>query len=196
MDPQSCRPTAGQALRVQAARAHHGAVFEALGVHTPEAIEEGLRAATKEVQAWLEQKYPQIAGSGQGGRAEIYWGDQTGVNNQPNAVRGYAPRGETPEIKQMSGRFGSSMMSAVSNRGSSRWMVYKGALDARLLIRFLERMVRSMQGRKVYLILDNLRVHHSKPVKEWLEQHQSRSRCITCPATVQSSIPTRGSTVR
>ncbi|MBK8095328.1 MAG: transposase [Verrucomicrobiaceae bacterium] len=68
--------------------------------------------------------------------AEIYWGDQTGVNNQPNAVRGYAPRGETPEIKQMSKRFGSSMMSAVSNRGSSRWMVYKGALDARLLIRF------------------------------------------------------------
>ncbi|MBK8092794.1 MAG: transposase [Verrucomicrobiaceae bacterium] len=35
-------------------------------------------------------------------------------------------------------------------------------------------MVRSMQGRKVYLILDNLRVHHSKPVKEWLEQHQEQ----------------------
>jgi transposase len=128
----------------------------------------------KEVQAWLEQKYPQIAAQAKAEGAEIYWGDQTGVNNQPNAVRGYAPRGETPEIKQMSKRFGSSMMSAVSNRGSSRWMVYKGALDARLLIRFLERLVRSMQGRKVYLILDNLRVHHSKPVKQWLEQHQEQ----------------------
>ena len=29
-----------------------------------------------------------------------------------------------------------------------------------------------MKGRKVYLILDNLRVHHSKPVKAWLEVHQ------------------------
>jgi len=73
----------------------------------------------------------------------------------------------------MSKRFGSSVMSAVRNRGSSRWMVYKGALNAALLIRFLERLVRSTKGRKVYLILDNLRVHHSKPVKAWLEEHQA-----------------------
>jgi transposase len=125
----------------------------------------------KKVQAWLEQEYPQIAASAKAEGAEIYWGDQTGVNNQPNAPRGFAPRGQTPVIKQMSKRFGSSVMSAVSNRGSARWMVYKGALDAALLIRFLERLVRSMQGRKVYLILDNLRVHHSKLVKAWLAEN-------------------------
>jgi transposase len=45
-------------------------------------------------------------------------------------------------------------------------------LDAKLLVRFLERLVRSMNGRKVYLILDNLGVHHSKLVKAWLEEHQ------------------------
>lgn len=125
----------------------------------------------KKVQAWLEQEYPQIAASAKAEGAEIYWGDQTGVNNQPNAPRGFAPRGQTPVIKQMAKRFGSSVMSAVSNRGSARWMVYKGALDSALLIRFLERLVRSMQGRKVYLILDNLRVHHSKPVKAWLAEN-------------------------
>ncbi len=75
-------------------------------------------------------------------------------------------------IKQMSKRFGSSVMSAVSKRGSARWIVYRGALDSALLIRFLEWLVRSMKGRKVYLILDNLRGHHSKPVKGWLEEHQ------------------------
>ncbi len=128
----------------------------------------------KEVKEWLEQEYPQIAAQAKAEGAEIYWGDQTGVNNQPNAVRGYAPRGETPEIRQMSKRFGSSMMSAVSNRGSARWMVYKGALDSALLVRFLKRLVRSMQGRKVYLILDNLRVHHSRPVKEWLAEHHEQ----------------------
>ena len=72
----------------------------------------------------------------------------------------------------MAKRFGSSVMSAVSNRSSARWMVCKGALDVALLIRFLERLVRSMKGRKVYLILDNLKVHHSKPVKAWSEEHQ------------------------
>ena len=50
----------------------------------------------KEVKEWLEQKYQQIAAQAKAEGAEVYWGDQTGVNNQPNAVRGYAPRGETP----------------------------------------------------------------------------------------------------
>ncbi|MBX7211572.1 MAG: IS630 family transposase [Verrucomicrobiaceae bacterium] len=128
----------------------------------------------KEVKEWLEQQYPQIAAQAKAEGAEIYWGDQTGVNNQANVVRGYAPRGETPEVRQMSKRFGSSMMSAVSNRGSARWMVYQGALNSALLIRFLERLVRSMKGRKVCLILDNLRVHHSKPGKEWLARHREQ----------------------
>jgi transposase len=127
----------------------------------------------KKVNTWLEQEYPQIKEAAKADGAEIYWGDQTGVNNQPNTPRGYAPRGQTPIVKQMAKRFSHSMMSAVSNRGSSRWMVYKGALDSGILIRFLERLVRSMKGRKVYLILDNLRVHHSKLVKAWLEEHQA-----------------------
>ena len=82
----------------------------------------------KKVKAWLEQEYPQIAASAKAEGAEIDWGDQTGVNNQPIAPRGFAPRGETPVIKPKSKRFGRSVMSAVSNRGSARWMVYKGGL--------------------------------------------------------------------
>jgi len=80
----------------------------------------------KKVKAWLEREYPQIAASAKREGAEIYWGDQTGVNNQPNAPRGYAPRGQTPVVRQMARRLGSSVMSAVSNRGSARWMVYRG----------------------------------------------------------------------
>ena len=123
------------------------------------------------VRRWLKTEYPSIASQAKADGAEIYWGDQTGVNNQPNAPRGYAPRGETPTVSQRSKRFGFSVMSAVTNRGSARWMVYKGALHAALLIKFMERLVRQMKKRKVYLILDNLRVHHSAPVKAWLEEH-------------------------
>ena len=111
------------------------------------------------------------------------------LNNQPNAPRGYAPRGQTPVIKQMAKRFGRSVMSAVSNRGSARWMVCQGALNAALLIRFMERLVRSMQGRKACLILDNLRVHHSKPVKAWLEQHRDAIAVHHLPSYSPELIP-------
>jgi transposase len=124
------------------------------------------------VKRWLKGEYPAIAAQARAEGAEIYWGDQTGVNNQPNAPRGYAPKGQTPTVSQRAKRFGFSVMSAVTNRGSARWMVYKGALNAARLIRFMERLVRQMKGRKVYLILDNLRVHHSAPVKAWLAEHQ------------------------
>ena len=126
----------------------------------------------RKVKAWMEQEYPAVAAQAKAEDAEIYRGDQTGVNNQPNAPRGYAPRGKTPTLSQRSKRFGFSVMSAVTNRGSARWMVCKGALDSMRLIRFMERRVRQMKGRKGCLILDNLRVHHSAPVKAWLEEHQ------------------------
>lgn len=128
----------------------------------------------RKVRRWLEEEHPAIAAQAKAEGAEICWGDQTGVNNQPNAPRGYAPRGQTPTVSQRSKRFGFSVMSAVTSRGSARWMVYKGALHAARLIRFMERLVRQMKGRKVCLILDNLRVHHSAPVKAWIEEHRGQ----------------------
>ena len=134
-------------------------------------IKKAYEQQPKAVKKWLTETYPGIAAEAGVEGAEIYWGDQTGVNNQPNAPRGYAPKGQTPTVSQRSKRFGFSVMSAVPNRGSVRWMVYKGALHSALLIKFMTRLVRQAAGRKVVLILDNLRVHHSAPVKEWLAEH-------------------------
>jgi transposase len=162
-------------------------------------IKKAYEQQPKAVKKWLKETYPSIAAQARQEDAEIYWGDQTGVNNQPNAPRGYAPQGQTPRgtdptrdrpqggdtrdrpqgghkgqtatVSQRSKRFGFSVMSAVTNRGSARWMVYKGALNSALLIKFMARLLKAAGGRKVYLILDNLRVHHSAPVKAWLALH-------------------------
>lgn len=136
-------------------------------------IKKAYEQQPKRVRAWLKHTYPAIAASAKAEDAEIFWDDQTGVNNQPNVPRGYAPRGQTPIVSQRAKRFGFSVMSAVTNRGSARWMVYAGALDADRLIEFLRRLVRQAGGRKIHLILDNLRVHHSARVKAWLEAHRA-----------------------
>ena len=51
------------------------------------------------VQRWLADTYPTIAREAKTAGAEIFWGDQTGLTNQPNAPRGYAPRGQTPVVR-------------------------------------------------------------------------------------------------
>jgi hypothetical protein len=47
-----------------------------------------------------------------------------------------------------------------------RWRIFEGALNTTILIDFLRRLIKG-QTRKVFLILDNLRMHHAKQVKAW-----------------------------
>jgi len=148
-----------------------GEYLKRWGFTVQKPIQKALEQKPSAVRRWLRQEYPAIVTQAKAEGAEIYWGDQTGCNNQPNAVRGYAPQGQTPQVIRTARRFTRSVMSAVTNKGSLRWMVYKGALNAALLLNFLGRLVRQADGRKVCLILDNLRVHHSAPVKDCLQQH-------------------------
>jgi transposase len=120
------------------------------------------------VKQWLEVDHPAIEAKAAQEGALILWCDETGVSNQANVCRGYAPRGFTPEIVATAKRHTRSVISAISNRGDMRWMVYKGGIKVPLLLSFLARLVKSMKGRKVHLIWDNLRVHHGKEVKSWL----------------------------
>jgi transposase len=54
-------------------------------------------------------------------------------------------------------------------------------LKSDILIDFLRRLVKDA-GRKIYLILDNLRVHHSKPVKAWLAEHRHEIEVFYLPS--------------
>ncbi|MDH1340231.1 transposase [Ectopseudomonas oleovorans] len=51
-----------------------------------------------------------------------------------------------------------------------------------VLIRFLSRLIRDAQGRKVFLILDNLRVHHSKKVSAWVGDRKEQIELFFLPA--------------
>lgn len=84
--------------------------------------------------------------------------------------RSYAPQGQTPVVRVNNKRHGLSVISTVTNKGQMRWKIFDGALNADPLIGFMRRLVKDA-GRKVFLILDNVRVHHSKPVKAWLAEN-------------------------
>lgn len=115
------------------------------------------------VKNWLDEQHPVIAARAKVERVEIHWGDETGLRSDDVRGRSYAPQGQTPMVRVKNRRHGLSLISSVTNRGTMRWKIFDGALNADILIDFMKRLVRDA-GRKVYLILDNLRVHHSKPV--------------------------------
>ena len=59
-------------------------------------------------------------------------------------------------------------------------MLYKENMTSQKLIDFMGRLIRDVT-KKVFLILDNLRVHHSKHVQEWLEKHKDRIEVFYLP---------------
>ena len=73
------------------------------------------------------------------------------------------------------------MISAVTNQGLVRFMVYKENMTAKVLIKFMKRLIKD-STRKAFLILDNLRVHHAKLVKAWLDKNQDSIEVFYLPA--------------
>lgn len=78
-------------------------------------------------------------------------------------------------------RDGCSVISAVSNKGHMRWRCFKGALHASIFIDFVRRLIKDAEP-KVILILDNLKVHHSEPVQDWVEEYHDRIEIFYLPS--------------
>ena len=108
-------------------------------------------------------------------------GDETGMRNDSQHERGYAPEGKMPVVRLNANRTSTNMIFAVTNQGKDRFRVFDGTMNTDILIDFCKRLIKSA-GRKVYLILDNLRVHHAKLFKAWLKQHQDEIAVFYLPS--------------
>ena len=81
----------------------------------------------------------------------------------------------------MSKRFSVNMISTVTNQGKVEFMVYSQNMNADVLILFMTQLIKN-KTRKVYLILNNLRVHLSKVVKNWLDGKESKIELFYLPS--------------
>src|SRR5919199_2458247 len=113
-------------------------------------VKRALERHEARIRAWLAEDYPAIARRAKAERAEIHWGDETGLSNQANYGRSFAPRGKTPVIPRPARRFTCSMISTLTNLGTLRFMVFDGALNAVIFLSFMQRLVRGAP-RKAFL---------------------------------------------
>jgi transposase len=134
----------------------------------------------EKVKNWVGSEFPSISERAKNENAEIFFGDETGLQNQATCLRGYAPIGQTPVVRTEAKHIKINMLSAISNRGKLRFVLYKDNMNSDKLIDFMGRLVRD-SVKKVFLILDNLRVHHSKKVRAWLEKHKDKIEVFYLP---------------
>jgi transposase len=132
------------------------------------------------VQEWLDKTYPEITRRAAEEGGEIQWGDEMGVRSTCHSGRGYARPGKTPELAVGGTRFSVNMISTITNQGKVQFMTYQGTMNSALFILFLTQLLKAAK-KKVFLIVDNLSVHISQEVKQWLADKKERIEVFTLP---------------
>lgn len=133
------------------------------------------------VQRWLTSEYPAIAARAKAEGAEIWWGDEMGLRSDHQTGTSWGRIGQTPVIAGTGQRFSCNMISALTNRGRLAFMVFEGSFTDAVFLRFLRRLARQAR-RKVFLIVDRLRVHRAQRVLAWVEANKAEIALFYLPA--------------
>jgi transposase len=133
-------------------------------------------------QRWLNEEYPKIKKQAKAESAEIWWGDETACVSLPSNLKGYAPIGSKnkPILTHPAQKFKINMISAITNTGKTMFSLYDESVNVDRFIDFLQKVIDS-SDRKVFMIVDNLRVHHAKLVQAWIQEHKDQIAIFYLP---------------
>ena len=136
----------------------------------------------EQTKRWLNEEYPQIKKQAKQEDAVIWWSDETACVSLPSNLKGYAPIGSKnkPILKHPAKRFKINMISAITNTGKTMFALYDESINVDRFIEFLQKVIDSSE-KKVYMIVDNLRVHHAKWVTQWIEEHKEQIAIFYLP---------------
>jgi len=153
-------------------------------------VKRALEQDPVKVDIWLKQTYPNLLARAKAQGAIILWGDETAVKEDANWVRGYAPRGQTPVLKTPARWQKLSMISAISARGEMAFRIMEGTINTERFIEFLEALIQDAANKhKIFLVVDNLRVHHASKVREWLCGKEAQIELVFLPPYAPESNP-------
>jgi len=136
----------------------------------------------EKTKEWLEVEYPEIRKLAKDDNADIWWADETACISLPTNLKGYAPIGSKnkPILTHPARKFKINMISAITNTGKTMFALYDESINIERFIDFMQKVIDSSK-KKVYLIVDNLGVHHAKLVKAWIEEHEKQIAIFYLP---------------
>ncbi|MDR1085986.1 MAG: transposase [Deltaproteobacteria bacterium] len=76
-------------------------------------------------------------------------------------------------MKSSGKRLKLNIISAISLSGLMKYMTYLESMTAKLFIKFMNNIVRN-STKKVFLVVDNLKIHHGKLVQAWLKERSNK----------------------
>ncbi len=158
-----------------------GRLLHELGLTPQRPLRRAYQQNPERVAYWLQEEYPAIQKKAKAVGATIYFGDEAGVRSDYHSGTTWAPKGQTPVIRTTGARHSLNLISAVSAKGSMRFMTVNGKMTADRFIEFLERLLKN-QSTPVFLIVDGHPVHRSARVRAFVEATDGRLKLFHLPA--------------
>jgi transposase len=158
-----------------------GRLLHELGLTPQRPLRRAYQQNPERVAYWLQEEYPTIQKEAKKAKATIYFGDEAGVRSDYHSGTTWAPKGQTPVIRTTGARHSLNLVSAVSAKGSMRFMTVKGKMTTDRFIEFLERLLKN-QKTPVFLIVDGHPVHRSDRVKTFVDSTDGRLKLFHLPS--------------
>jgi len=157
-----------------------GRLLKKLGLSPQKPLYRAYQRDEEKTKAWKEQAYPEIKRMARKENATIYFADEASIRSDHHYGTTWSPVGKTPVLETTGARFSIQMISAVSPKGSFRFMTFEGRMNAERFVEFLKRLL-YRQSKPIFLIVDGHPVHKSKKVADFVESTQGKLRLFILP---------------
>lgn len=153
-----------------------GRVLHDIGLSPQKPLYRSYKQKPELVEEWKKVIYPKIRSRAVAEGAVILFGDEASVRTDHHAGTTWAPVGRTPVVRDSGDRKSVKMISAISPQGLLRFQIREGSMNADSFIEFLKSLLKSVEAKKIFLIVDGSPIHKAKKVKAFLEKDDIKDR--------------------
>ena len=169
-----------QKYRIRLSTNSVGRLLAQLGITPQKPLWRAYQQDPERVRTWVDEEYPSIAREAKRMRAEIWFGDESGLRSDYHAGTTWGRKGQTPVVRSTGARYRLNMLSAVNRRGRMRFMLEERGLNADVVCRFLDRLMAG-SSKPVFLIWDGHPMHKSRKVAETVRRYKEKLRVYVLP---------------
>src|ERR1017187_576322 len=156
-----------------------GSMLAQLGLTPQKPVRQSYDRDTEAIRLWMENTFPKLLERAHKRQASIVCIDESGFMLAPLLRRTWAPRGHTPVIKiaephERISVIGAISVSPVRQRFGFRFHLLEDNANFRgaSLVRFIKEVRSKMRG-PITLLWDEIPIHRSKPVMDYLGKHRT-----------------------
>ena len=157
-----------------------GRILKEIGFSWQRPLERAYQQDPVKVEKWLQREYPAIKKEAKKEKRVIYFGDEAGFHATAQYGKTWAIKGQTPIIKASGKREKINCISAISNRGNIRFMLYDERFTGNLFVKFLKRLMHKQTG-NITFIVDGHRAHFTKEVNAYIKSGDGKLKRYALP---------------